>query len=250
VLDLAPLADRLRQASRITVLTGAGVSAASGIPTFRGAGGLWGNVRAETLASARGFAADPKRVWEWYDWRRQLIRRADPNAAHRALAVWTHARPGITLITQNVDGLHERAGAHDVLRLHGSIWRLRCWHDCDASDGGWDDDFVPLASLPPRCPHCGALARPAVVWFGEPLDPDVLDAAARACECDVFLSVGTSSLVYPAAGLLHDAKRHGAFTIEINPDATDASAIVDCTIRAAAEDVLPRLTEMMATGRT
>lgn len=241
MLDLAPLVDRLRQASRITVLTGAGVSAASGIPTFRGAGGLWGGLSAEALASARGFAADPKLVWEWYDWRRQLIRRAEPNAAHHALAAWTQARQGITLITQNVDGLHERAGARDVLRLHGSIWHLRCWHDCHASGDSWTDESVPLAPLPPRCPHCGALARPGVIWFGEPLDRRILAAAARACECDVFLSVGTSSIVYPAAGLIHDAKRHGAFTIEINPDATDASSIVDCRIRAAAEDVLPRL---------
>jgi NAD-dependent deacetylase len=241
LLDLTSLTDRLRRASRVTVLTGAGVSAASGIPTFRGAGGLWRSVRAETLASARGFAADPTLVWEWYDWRRQIIRDAEPTAAHHALAEWMRARRGVTLITQNVDGLHERAGAHDVLRLHGSIWQLRCWHDCDKSGAGWTDESVPLSPIPPRCPHCGALARPGVVWFGESLDPDVLDTAARACECDVFLSVGTSSVVYPAAGLLHDAKRHGAFTIEINPDATDASALVDATIRAAAEDVLPRL---------
>jgi NAD-dependent deacetylase len=241
LLDLTSLTDRLRRASRVTVLTGAGVSAASGIPTFRGAGGLWRSVRAETLASARGFAADPTLVWEWYDWRRQIIREAEPNAAHHALAEWMRARPGVTLITQNVDGLHERAGARDVLRLHGSIWKLRCWHDCDESAAGWTDESVPLSPMPPRCPHCGALARPGVVWFGESLDPDVLDTAARACECDVFLSVGTSSVVYPAAGLLHEAKRHGAFTIEINPDATDATAIVDCTIRAAAEDALPRL---------
>jgi NAD-dependent deacetylase len=241
MIDLTPLTDRLHRASRVTVLTGAGVSAASGIPTFRGAGGLWGGLSAEALASARGFAADPKLVWEWYDWRRQLIRDAEPNAAHHALAAWMRARPGLTLITQNVDGLHERAGARDVLRLHGSIWQLRCWHDCHASGDSWTDESVPLVPLPPRCPHCGALARPGVIWFGEPLDRRILAAAARACECDVFLSVGTSSVVYPAAGLLHDAKRHGAFTIEINPDATDASSIVDCRIRAAAEDVLPRL---------
>jgi NAD-dependent deacetylase len=237
-MELTELTDRLHGARRITVLTGAGASAASGIPTFRGAGGLWKQVRAETLASADGFADNPRLVWEWYDWRRRLISQARPNVAHHALAAWTRAHPGVTLITQNVDGLHERAGSERVLCLHGSIWRLRCWADCDRGHEGWEDLRVPLDPLPPHCPHCAALARPAVVWFGEALDPAVLDAAVRACACDVFLSVGTSSVVYPAASLIHQARSHGAYTVEINPDATDAAGLVDLAIAAKAEDVL------------
>lgn len=195
-------------------------------------------MRAETLASADGFAGNPSLVWEWYDWRRQIIRGAEPNAAHHVLARWTRTRPGTTVITQNVDGLHERAGTQNLLRLHGSIWHLRCWAGCDASGKGWFDERVPLAPLPPHCPHCDALARPGVVWFGESLDPSILEAAVRACACDVFLSVGTSAVVYPAAGLLHHAKQHGAFAVEINPDATDASGVVDLVINRRAEEVL------------
>jgi NAD-dependent deacetylase len=232
---------RLRDARSITVLTGAGVSAASGIPTFRGPGGLWRQFRAEELATPKAFARDPRLVWEWYEWRRDLIARAEPNAAHHTIARWTRERSGVTLITQNVDGLHERAGAAHVIRLHGSIWRLRCWAPCDDGAGGWDDDRVPLVPLPPRCPYCDGLARPGVVWFGEPLDPQVLGAALDACTCDLFLAVGTSAVVYPAAGLAQEARRRGAFTVEINPTATDASAHVDLAIAENAETLLPRL---------
>lgn len=232
------LADRLRAAGRITILTGAGVSAASGIPTFRGAGGLWKSFRAEDLATPDAFEANPALVWEWYDWRRSLIRQASPNRAHEVIATWTRTRPATTLITQNVDGLHERAGSADVVRLHGSIWQLQCWEGCREAGTGWTDDTVPLTPLPPRCPYCGGLARPGVVWFGEPLDPAVLHRATEACACDLFLTIGTSAIVYPAAGLVHEAKRHGAFTVEINPDATDASGLVDLSIRGTAEDVL------------
>jgi len=232
------VADAIRGASRVTILTGAGVSAASGVPTFRGADGLWSKVRAETLATPEAFEHDPKLVWEWYDWRRQMIRDSRPNAAHDVLARWTRERPGVTLITQNVDGLHERAGAERLLRLHGSIWRLRCWRDCDNGRAEWLDETAPLPTLPPRCPHCGGLARPAVVWFGEPLDRDILMAASRATTCDVFLAVGTSAIVYPAAGLLHEAKRRGALTVEINTDLTSASGSVDVVLQGRAEEIL------------
>lgn len=238
---LDALAGRLGAARRITVLTGAGVSAASGIPTFRGPGGLWKSFRAEELATPAAFARQPALVWEWYDWRRQLIRGASPNAAHDVLAQWTRDRPGTTLITQNVDGLHERAGSRDVIRLHGSIWHLRCWAECDDAPPDWFDDTVPLTPLPPRCPHCAGLARPGVVWFGEPLDPAVYARAVDATTCDVFLTVGTSSVVYPAAGLVYEAKRRGAFTAEINVDETEASSAVDVAITTAAEIVLPAL---------
>jgi NAD-dependent deacetylase len=233
--------DRLARARRITALTGAGVSAASGIPTFRGTDGLWKNFRAETLATPEAFENNPKLVWEWYDWRRSLITNARPNAAHDVLARWTRERPEFTLITQNVDGLHEKAGAERLIRLHGSIWHVRCWDRCPAGSKDWRDDSVPLQPLPPTCPHCGALVRPGVVWFGESLDPDIVTAATAATACDVFLTIGTSSVVYPAAGLVHQARRHGAFTVEINPDVTEASATVDAMLKGKAEEILPKL---------
>jgi NAD-dependent deacetylase len=228
--------EKLRQARRITALTGAGVSAASGIPTFRGADGLWKRVRAETLATPEAFENDPKLVWEWYDWRRGMIMGASPNAAHDVLARWTRERPGFTLITQNVDGLHERAGAERLIRLHGSIWHVRCWRGCSDGSRDWRDDTAPLPKLPPTCPHCGG-----IVWFGEPLDAEVVAAAAAATACDVFLAIGTSAVVYPAAGLIHQAKRHGAFTVEINVDETEASDEVDVSLRGKAEEILPML---------
>jgi NAD-dependent deacetylase len=236
--DLERVAAAVRTAARVTILTGAGVSAASGIPTFRGADGLWKKVRAETLATPEAFANDPKLVWEWYDWRRGMIKDARPNAAHDVLARWTRDRPGVTLVTQNVDGLHERAGAERLLRLHGSIWRLRCWTGCADGRREWLDETTPLPTLPPRCPHCRGLARPAVVWFGESLDPVIVAAAADATACDVFLTIGTSSVVYPAAGLVHQARRHGAMTIEINTDTTDASGAVDIVLQGRAEEIL------------
>jgi len=242
------LAGRFAFASTVTVLTGAGVSAASGVPTFRGDGGLWKQFRAEDLATPEAFRRDPALIWEWYDWRRQIIADARPNVAHEVLARWTRQQTGVTVVTQNVDGLHERAGTERVVRLHGSIWRLSCWEGCAAGVGGWDDRLVPLSEQPPRCPHCRGLARPGVVWFGEALSPDVVAAASAACACDLFLAVGTSAVVYPAAGLLHEARRHGAFTIEVNPQATDASDAVDLAIAAPAEDVLPAVDRALKTG--
>ena len=233
---VAMLRGRLQSARRLTVLTGAGVSAASGVPTFRGAGGLWRNHQAQQLATPEAFARDPQLVWEWYAWRRQVISECSPNAAHEVIAGWSD-RPGFTLITQNVDGLHERAGTRNVVRYHGSIWTLKCWNNCGVTD--WDDASVPFPVLPPRCPACGALARPGVVWFGEAIPPDAAQAAQQATACDLFLSVGTSSVVYPAAGLIAAAKARGAFTIEVNPEATGAR--VDLAIAAPAETVLPRI---------
>ena len=245
-VDTEELITRLRAARAITVLTGAGVSAASGVPTFRGEDGLWRKYRAEDLATPEAFAMDPKLVWEWYDWRRTLIAGCSPNAAHQVLAKWS-TRPGFTLITQNVDGLHERAGTANVIRFHGSIWELRCAAECGAAP--WEDRSVPLSSLPPACPSCGGIARPGVVWFGEDIDPDVLErSSAAAAKADVFLSIGTSSLVFPAAGLLHHAKRSGAFTVEINPGATDVSKTVDLPIAAPAEDALTMLDSRMRMG--
>lgn len=233
------LADRLRRARRVTVLTGAGVSAASGVPTFRGAGGLWRSFRAEDLATPDAFRRDPALVWEWYEWRRATIASCQPNAAHEVLARWTRESVHCTVITQNVDDLHLRAGTERLIRLHGSIWELSCWDRCGAAP--WRDERVPLAGRPPACPACGGLARPAVVWFGEALSAADMTAAAEACACDLFLSVGTSALVYPAAGLVQHAKARGAFTAEINLEATPASSAVDLAIPGGAEDVLPQV---------
>jgi NAD-dependent deacetylase len=217
----------LLRARRICVLTGAGVSQESGVPTFRGPGGLWRRYRPEDLATAEAFARDPILVWEWYAWRRELIHRAEPNAAHLGLVKLeadVASRGGrLTLLTQNVDGLHERAGSRNVIRLHGSIWQLRC-NDCGCSR---DDYCVPLDPFPPRC-SCSSWLRPGVVWFGEPLPQDAWQPAAEAAAAsEVFLVIGTSALVYPAASLPLVAKRSGATVVEINPDATAVSEIAD-----------------------
>jgi NAD-dependent deacetylase len=235
----------LTPTARITVLTGAGVSAASGVPTFRGACGLWKSFRAEDLATPQAFARDPATVWEWYDWRRGLIARCAPNAAHHVLARWSLRFPNFTLITQNVDGLHERAGTEHVVRLHGSIWDVGCWNECGHTPRRWRDDRVPLVPLPPVCDRCGGLLRPGVVWFGESLDPQDITAATAAADCDVFLTIGTSAIVYPAAGLLDIARSHGAATVEINPDATAASAHVDVVVAVGAEQALPAVDAML-----
>ena len=246
VANTKELVTRLRAARRLVVVTGAGVSAGSGVPTFRGKDGLWRTYRAEELATPEAFARDPRTVWEWYDWRRTVIAGCAPNRAHDILAQWSR-HPGFTLITQNVDGLHERAGTDHVIRFHGSIWELRCAAECGAPP--WEDRTAPLSALPPKCPACAGLARPGVVWFGEPIDRDVLEASANAAgAAEVFLSVGTSSLVYPAAGLLYEARRAGAFTAEINPDATEASSVVDLAIAVPAEDALPMLDARLQLG--
>jgi len=244
---LEDVAARLRGASRVTVLTGAGVSAASGIPTFRGAAGLWRQFKPEDLATPEAFRRDPRLVWEWYAWRRETVAACRPNAAHEVIARWSE-RPGCQVITQNVDDLHVRAGTKNLVRLHGSIWELSCAGEdlsggCGA--GAWRDERVPLAELPPRCPDCHGLARPAIVWFGEALALEDIDSAVRATACDVFLTVGTSAVVYPAAGLVHEAQRRNAFVVEINAEVTPASSVVDVAILGAAEVVLPQIDELL-----
>ena len=238
-MNLDRLVRLLTPGARITVMTGAGVSAASGVPTFRSSTGLWKNFRAEDLATPEAFARDPRTVWEWYDWRRQLIARCVPNAAHEVLAAWSRRFPDFTLITQNVDGLHERAGTDPVLRMHGSIWDVGCWNECAASAHRWRDDTVPFPVMPPACRHCGGPLRPGVVWFGEMLDAEVVDACLEATRCDVFFTIGTSALVYPAAGLVDRARQHGAVTVEINPESTPASGGIDIVIAQPAELSLP-----------
>ena len=245
---LLEVARRLGRASRITVMTGAGVSAASGVPTFRGPGGLWRTYRPEDLATPQAFARDPRLVWQWYDWRRQVVAGCRPNPAHDVLARWSQ-RPGFTLITQNVDGLHERAGSRDVIRFHGSIWEVRCQDDCAGSPSAWREDTVPLPVLPPPCPHCGGILRPNIVWFGEGIDPDVLARCLSAAACDVFLTAGTSAIVYPAASLVFEAKSQGAFTVEVNLEATPASDTLDVALHGPAEEILPAIDQEMQNPR-
>lgn len=226
----------IERASNVAVLTGAGISAESGVPTFRGSAGLWQQFRAEDLATPDAFARDPKLVWEWYDWRRKLISQVKPNAGHSAIAELEQRVPHFTLITQNVDGLHQQAGSKSALEIHGSIWTLRC----TACRREWLDRTVPLP-LPPYC-ECGALARPGVVWFGENLPLTVWTQAESATRsCDVFLVVGTSAVVYPAAGLIPLARSAGAKIIEVNIEATPVSGLVNYTFTGPAAEVLPQL---------
>ena len=244
--QLRALAERIGPALRVTVMTGAGVSAASGIPTFRGPGGLWRTHRPEDLATREAFAHDPALVWEWYAWRREKVASCQPNAAHDVLARWSQRDfTSVRVVTQNVDDLHIRAGTRDLIRLHGSLWEIECFNGCAHGVSPWRDDHVPLPDAVPRCPHCGGHARPAVVWFGESLDPGDVDRASDATACDVFLTVGTSAVVYPAAGFVRHAKSQGAFTAEINLEQTPASSLVDLSILGAAEDVLPQLDQLL-----
>jgi NAD-dependent deacetylase len=245
------LVDRFNQNSRVTVLTGAGVSAASGVPTFRGADGLWRNFRPEALATAEAFGRDPKLVWEWYAWRRFRIAACDPNPAHLVLADWGRRFPNFQLITQNVDGRHDRAaaaqgGASHIINLHGSIWEVSCWRECANAPKRWRDETVSFSEIPPRCPHCKGPIRPGVVWFGETLDPIIVRKASAAADCDVFITVGTSAVVYPAAGFITAAKQKGAFTVEINPEATPATNAVDLVLRGPAERILPEIAARLA----
>jgi len=197
------------------------------------------------LATPEAFQKDPKLVWEWYDWRRGLISKCLPNAAHRVLALWSKRYDGFTLITQNVDGLHEKAGTENVIRFHGSLWEVFCWDHCPSSPSRWIDDTVPLSHIPPSCPHCGGLIRPGVVWFGEGIDGEVLARSAAALDCDLLMTVGTSAQVYPAAGLVDEAHRRGAFTVEVNLEATPASSTVDLSIKGPAEDILQKVEDLL-----
>jgi NAD-dependent deacetylase len=220
----------------VAVLTGAGISAESGVPTFRGEGGLWRNYRPEQLATPVAFHSDPATVWEWYTWRRELIGACVPNRAHETLAEMEAALVNFTLITQNVDGLHQAAGSRNVLELHGNIWRTRCTGCGRVAE----DHRIPLPEIPPRCSGCGELLRPDVVWFGESLPPDALEAAwAAASRCGLMLVIGTSAIVQPAASLPLVALRNGAHLVEVNPAETPLSAHAHDVLRGPAAELLP-----------
>ncbi len=237
--DLGIVKQHLANAQSITVLTGAGISADSGVPTFRGADGLWKNFRAEDLATPQAFERDPRLVWQWYNWRRELIATKQPNEAHKAIVELERRCQDFWLMTQNVDGLHRDAGSQKLSEIHGNIWKVRCT-GCGLVDNNRD---VPIAILP-SCLRCGSLLRPHIVWFGESLSPDDLDDCSRALKhCDVLLVIGTSGVVYPAAGFASVAKEAGAFVAEINLDPTPQAALVDIALQGHAKNVVPLLLE-------
>jgi NAD-dependent deacetylase len=238
--------ERLCSARRVVALTGAGISAESGVPTFRDAQtGLWAKFRAEELATPEAFLENPRLVWDWYAWRRELTGRAEPNPGHAALARFQDVFAQFSLITQNVDGLHARAGSRDVLELHGNIGTTLCF-----DEGVPVSDYEDDGTTPPRCPRCGALLRPGVVWFGESLPRVALERARKAAEaCEVMLSIGTSSLVHPAAGLPLLAQERGALLIEMNPSPTPLTPYVDFALSGPAGQLLPQLLQQIEAVR-
>ena len=240
-------------ARTIVVLTGAGISAESGVPTFRGEGGLWKSFRAEELATPEAFERDPRLVWEWYSWRRDKVAACAPNAAHIALARLALERPHVRIVTQNVDGLHADAAravagpadprAAMPLELHGSLFRDRCSMCAFWQENRSGVDHADLATLP-RCENCGALLRPDVVWFGERLPPGAMEEATEwAARADVCLIIGTSGLVHPAAGLGNATRANGGSVIELNPDETPLSRTARVVLRGRAAAIAPRLLE-------
>lgn len=239
--DVRAVADRLKSADRVAVLTGAGVSKESGIPTFRDAlTGLWANYDPERLATQEGFLADPPLVWQWYDLRRAAIAKTEPNPGHHALVDLESLVSSVVIITQNIDGLHARAGSRDIIELHGNILKYKCF------DAGHEQKEVPAGlKEPPKC-RCGSMLRPDVVWFGEALPDHALERAFQEVEAaGVVLVVGTSGLVQPAASLPYLAKRHGAFVAEVNPDKTPITEITDCFLPGPSGSVLPRIIHAM-----
>ena len=242
-----PVRERVRAAERVVVFSGAGVSRESGLDTFRGAGGLWQQMRPEDLATPEAFRADPAKVWRWYAWRYRQAAAASPNPAHLAIARLETLFPSTWVVTQNVDGLHQRAGSRNLLELHGTINRAVC----ERCGGGRDmgEAIAESSATPPVC-SCGGRFRPAVVWFGEALPEEVLVLAyEEATFCDLFISVGTSSTVYPAANLIELSSQAGACMIEVNPEPTPFSSVMDLRLAAPAGEALPALVEAIERSR-
>ena len=234
------VAQILKNAKSIAVLTGAGISAESGVPTFRSEDGLWRKFSASELANPEAFRTNPRLVWEWYGWRRGEMLKAEPNPGHLALVRLEKRAPDFTLITQNVDNLHRRAGSQKVLEIHGNIFRNRCTA-CDHKEPDESHEFADPNPLP-VCGRCGAPARVDVVWFGEQLPYKELTESMAASErCDVFISAGTSAVVYPAAHFPELAKRTGAILIEVNLEPTPLSALADFSFMGKTGELLPLL---------
>lgn len=231
------LLERLFKAYQVVVLTGAGISAASGVPTFRGKDGLWNKFNPAELANVDAFLKNPRLVWEWYNWRRELIKKVKPNLAHYALVDLEQLVPEFTLVTQNVDNLHQLAGSRNIIELHGNIMHNKC-ADC----GTPYEEPIAVEEALPTCSHCGGLIRPDVVWFGELLPARAIEMAQEAAaKAEVFFSVGTSATVEPAASLPFLAKGNGAYVVEINPEETPLTVAANESIRAPADRVLPML---------
>lgn len=235
----------LQAARSVVVLTGAGVSAESGVPTFRGAGGLWRTYQATSLATPEAFAKDPHLVWEFYNYRREVLAPLSPNPGHLALAALEEKVPQFTLVTQNIDNLHRIAGTKRLIELHGNIWQVRCNNPaCERFSVPQENRDVPVSPLPPHCGTCGGLLRPHIVWFGEMIDPESIRSALKATrECDFFIVAGTSALVQPAAGMPLLARREGAYVLEINPERTGLSEVMHESLQEASGIALPRLFE-------
>ena len=230
------LRERFRTAKRVLVLTGAGVSAESGVPTFRGGGNtaVWKGMPFDVISSASMVQRDLPAVWEWFDYRRNLLKLVQPNPGHLAIASWQKRFPHLTVVTQNIDGLHQAAGSTNVIELHGSIWRSRCIQCHSHREIPRDDRREAL------CYECGSHLRPDVVLFGEMLPPGAFELAVeRAAACELCLVIGTSALVYPAASLPEIAKTSGAFVCEVNPERTPLSDLCNEVITGTAGDVLP-----------
>jgi NAD-dependent deacetylase len=236
------LLDALRAARQVCVLTGSGISAESGVPTFREAQtGLWQQYDPQELATPEAFQRDPELVWRWYRWRRELVAAARPNAGHEALVTLASLVPEFTLVTQNVDGLHQRAGSDGVIEFHGNLFEDRCFVEgCIVRD-------ADMSSAVPLCPGCGGMLRPGVVWFGEAIPESAMHAAAAAVSnCDLFFSIGTSALVWPAAGLADAARQQGASVVEVNLDATPLSSQTDFCLQGKSGSILPELVDCLA----
>ncbi len=236
------LIEKLKSAKSIIFFTGAGISAESGIDTFRGKGGLWNKMSAQELASFDGFMKNPNLVWEWYQYRRKIVRETSPNAGHKTIAEFEKYFDEITVVTQNVDNLHKRAGSSNILELHGNIERNFCM-DCKAFYGV--EKFIDFEEVP-KCEKCGGMIRPDVVWFGETLPQDIFaEAERKAAESDICFIVGTSAMVYPAAYIPISAKEVGATLVEINIEPTNITDQVDYSITGKAGEVLPKIFELL-----
>jgi NAD-dependent deacetylase len=242
----AELTETLRRTRRVAVLTGAGISAESGVPTFRDAQtGLWAQFKPEELATPEAFRRQPRVVWEWYAMRRARVGSVAPNAGHRALVELEQRVPEFLLITQNVDGLHQRAGSRGVVELHGNITRTKCFEENVVVEK-WEE----TGEVPPRCPHCGGWLRPDVVWFNEMLPEGLFEQASAATQkCDLFFSIGTSTMVYPAAALPSEAVEAGATVVEINPERTPLTPRVDHFLQGPSGEILPALMRAVWPGK-